>query len=764
VSAVGRSVPRPDAEPKVRGEATYGVDFGLAGMLHAALVRSPVAAGRIVRVDASPAAAMPGVRMVATAEDAPSTLSGLALNDQPLFASGVVRYEGEPIAAVVADTLENARAAARAVHVEIEPVEAVATIEAALADGAPLVHEHWDTYTSAIGADWPRAGNVCGEMVADRGGVDAAFEDADVVVEDTFVADRQYQAYLEPKSATAVHESGRYTIHAAHQYHWNVRDRTAAALGVRSSDVRVIGHHMGGGFGAKLDVGVEPYAALLARLAGAPVKMVNDRVEDLLTCASRENAIVRIRSGVTAEGRIVARECLVDMDAGAYAGDTVFLTSIPIFVAGSLYDVGPTRVRARAVYTNTAPTGAFRGVSGTYLYFALERHTDNLANAIGMDRREFRLRNLVGAGSSMLNGQVLEDAGILRTAFDAAEEVAPWAGLGRGPNRGVGMAAAIWLTNPMPGNATLKLNEDGTLTVVTGAAEIGTGAVVMGVRQIAAEELGLDAADVTVTMPDTDAQGYDGGAQGSRTTHIAGRAVREAAVEVRRRVFDTAAMLLNSSPDELELAEGGVRIADHPERSVTLAAVAQTALFDRGPITGTGSYTTPPVKHDPDAATGLLFPAFPTPTYHVHVAEVEVDPETGNVTVLRYVVAQEVGAAINPAGVLGQIQGGVAQGIGYALYEGLQVGDDGRYRQRTLESYRLPIALDVPRVEVALLEHRAEAGPYGAKGAAEPPVVPVAAAIGNAIAHATGGPVTKIPITPEDVLDAVDHARGEELE
>jgi CO/xanthine dehydrogenase Mo-binding subunit len=326
------------------------------------------------------------------------------------------------------------------------------------------------------------------------------------------------------------------------------------------------------------------------------------------------------------------------------------------------------------------------------------------------------------------------------------------------------MAAAIWLTNPMPGNATLKLNEDGTLTVVTGAAEIGTGAVVMGVRQIAAEELGLDAADVTVTMPDTDAQGYDGGAQGSRTTHIAGRAVREAAVEVRRRVFDTAAMLLNSSPDELELAEGGVRIADHPERSVTLAAVAQTALFDRGPITGTCSYTTPPVKHDPDAATGLLFPAFPTPTYHVHVAEVEVDPETGNVTVLRYVVAQEVGAAINPAGVLGQIQGGVAQGIGYALYEGLQVGDDGRYRQRTLESYRLPIALDVPRVEVALLEHRAEAGPYGAKGAAEPPVVPVAAAIGNAIAHATGGPVTKIPITPEDVLDAVDHARGEELE
>jgi len=684
--AVGRSVPRPDAEPKVRGEATYGVDFGLAGTAYGALVRSPVAAGRILGIDTTAAEQMPGVRLVATAEHAPKILSGLALNDQPLFASDVVRFEGEPIAAVVADTLEQAREAARAVRVEIEVTEAVATIESALADGAPLVHDHWDSYTSAIGTEWPRAGNVCGEMVADQGGVDAAFADADVVVEDTFVADRQYQAYLEPKSATGVYESGRYTIHAAHQYHWNVRDRTAAALGVRPSDVRVVGHYMGGGFGAKLDTGIEPYAALLARLAGAPVKMVNDRVEDLLTCASRENAVVRVRSGVTEDGRIVAREFLVDMDAGAYAGDTVFLTSIPIFVAGSLYDVGPTRVRSRAVYTNTAPTGAFRGVSGTYLFFALERHTDNLANAIGMDRREFRMRNLVAAGSSMLNGQVLEDAHILRTAFDAAEELAPWSSLGAGPNRGVGIAAAVWLTNPMPGNATLKLNVDGTLTVVTGAAEIGTGAVVMGIRQIAAEELGMPAEDVVVTMPDTDAQGYDGGAQGSRTTHVAGRAVREAAVGVRRRVFDTAAMLLNATPDELELAGGAVRVADHPERSVTLAEVARTALFDRGTITGTGSYATPPVKHDPDAATGLLFPGFPTPTYHVHVAEVEVDPETGKVTVLRYIVVQEVGGTISPAGIEGQIQGGVAQGLGYALYESLQVGDDGRYRQRTLES------------------------------------------------------------------------------
>ena len=759
-TAVGRSIPRPDAEAKVRGEALYGVDFEAAGTLHAVLVRSPIASGRIRSVDTAAAGAMPGVRVILTASDAPPTLTGLALGDQPLFAGDVVRYEGEPIALVAAETLAEARAAAAAVTVAIDHLPAVAGVEEALADGAPLVHEDWASYRPMPGIpDWPRYGNVCGEMTADAGGVDEAFSEADVVVEDVFRADRQYQAYLEPKSATGIWESGRYVIHAAHQYHWNIRDRTAAILAVSPSEVRVVGHTMGGGFGAKLDVGLEPYAALAARAAGAPVKMVNERTEDLLTCNSREGAVVRIRSGLTRDGRIVAREFLVDMDAGAYAGDTVFLTSIPIYVADGLYRVGRTRVRARAVYTNTAPTGAFRGVSGTYLYFALERHTDNLANAIGMDRREFRLRNVVESGHAMLNGQVLDDAGHLRTAFEAVESLAPWDTLGRGPNRGVGIAAAVWLTNPMPGSATLRLEADGTLAVVTGAAEIGTGAVVLGVRQVAAEELAMDPERVVVTMPDTDVQAFDGGAQGSRTTHIVGRAVQEAAAGVRKRILEQASKLLGAEPGHLELADGGVQVAGEPERRVTLAEVAGAALFDGGPITASGSYATPAVKYDPEAATGLLFSTFPTPTYHVHVAEVEVDPDTGGVTVLRYLVAQEVGRAISPAGVLGQIQGGVVQGMGYALWETLQVGPDGRYRQRSLESYRLPIALDVPRVEAVLLEHPVDTGPYGAKGAAEPPVVPVAAAIGNAVADAVGGAIDRIPITPEDVLGAWKETR-----
>jgi CO/xanthine dehydrogenase Mo-binding subunit len=762
MSVVGRSVPRADAGTKVRGEATYGVDFEVAGTLYGALTLSGVPSGRIRAVDTGPAEAMPGVRGVFTASDAPDICSGLAVNDQPLFASDVVRFEGEAIAAVVAETMAQARAAAAAVRVEIEETEAIATVEEALAEGAPLIHEDWHTYSVRDGLpDFPRAGNVCGEMTVDQPGVDEGLAAADVVIEDVFHIDRQYQAYLEPKNATGVFEDGRYTIHVAHQQPWNVRDRSAAALGVRPSDVRIVGHHIGGGFGAKLDTALEPYAALLARLVGAPVKMVHDRSDDILTCASREGAVIRMRSGVTRDGRIVAREFLCDMDAGAYAGDTPFLTSIPIFVVGSLYRVGPTRIVSRAVYTNTAPTGAFRGVSGTYLYFALERHTDNLANAIGMDRREFRVQNLMSDGHVMLNGQALDDAGILTTAFDKAEQHAPWRDLGKGPNRGVGMAAAVWLTNPMAGEVSLQLHTDGRLGVVTGATENGSGAVAMGVRQVAAEELGITADEVVLTMPDTDMQGFDAGSQGSRTTHIVGRAVHNAAVGMRERIRTVAGQVLGQAPDDLEVAGGGVRIKGEEDVRMTLSEVARAALGAGGPIASTGSYATPAPKFDPEAAAGLLFPIWPTPTYHVHVAEVEVDPVTGEVTVLRYIVVQEVGKAINPAGVMGQIVGGVAQGLGYALYEGLQIGPDARYRQRTLEAYRLPVALDMPEIEVVLLEHPASEGPFGAKGVAEPPVVPVAAAIGNAIADATGGSIDRVPITPEDVLDALDQGSEE---
>ncbi len=751
---IGTSTPRSDGAAKVSGEAIFTVDVGLAGSLHAKLLRSPIPAGRITHLDVSAALRVPGVRAVLTADDAPSTRYGIVVKDHRIFASDYVTYEGEPIAAVAADDAEAAREGVRAIDLVIEEQEPVVDMDEAVGPNARLVHPDADEL--AASEEFGRYGNVCGELVADPPGVDEAFAEADLVVSDEFRAQRQYQAHLEPRGVVAVYEAGRYTIHASHQYPFNIRDRLAEALGLRPSSIRVVGHHIGGGFGAKLDITIEPHAALLARATGRPVRLVMERTEDLITAPCREDAVLRISSAVAADGRILARRMEVLLDAGAAATDAPFLCSIPFMLAGAPYRVGPTRMTCRAVYTNTAPTGAFRGVSGTHTVFALERHMDHIAGALGLDRRMLRLKNLFEDGDRLPNGQELSDASILEEAFDRLEEAAPWRTLGRGQLRGVGVAACVWLTNPMPGSVVLKLHEDGTLGVVTAATDNGSGAVTMGLVQIAADEMAVAPTDVILSLPDTDVAPYDAGSQGSRTTHVVGRAVREAAVELREKIYELAGQLLEASPADLELVGGMVQVTGVPDSGISLAEVATAATFsESGPLAATGSYSTPAPRYDPTCASGLLFPTFPTPTYHVHVAEVEVDPVTGGVTVLRYLVAQEVGKAINPAGVMGQIQGGVAQGLGYALYEGLQFGDDGRYRQRTLETYRLPVATDTPRVEVMLLEHPDAAGPFGAKGVAEPPIVPVAAAIGNAVADAIGAPVSHVPITPERILEAL---------
>ncbi|MGH9293158.1 MAG: xanthine dehydrogenase family protein molybdopterin-binding subunit, partial [Acidimicrobiales bacterium] len=719
----------------------------------ARLWRSPVPAGRLVGLDFSEAEEVPGVLAVMDASNFGDRLSGLVLWDQPLFAGDLVRYVGEPVLAVVGETLSAIDEAFAKVRVDIEETEAVVDLEAALAPGAPLVHPDWSSYGTS-GAEWPRQGNVVCEMVSDPGGIDELFAAAEHVVEDEYRADRQYQAYLETRAAVAEYQSGRYVIHVSHQFPFNVRDRVAQALGVAQSAVRVVGHHIGGGFGAKLDTGLEPYAAALARRVGRPVRMLNSRPEDLVTAPCRENAVVRVRSAVTADGQILARDFDVVFDSGAYAIDAPYLASLPLFAAGGVYRVDKARVRCRAVYTNTAPTGAFRGVSGTYLFFAVERHMDHIASVLGRDRRELRLENLMRDGDSLLNGQVLGDASILAEAFERAEQVAPWASLGKGENRGVGIGACVWLTNPLPGSAMLKLNEDGTLSVVTGATDNGSGAVTMGLRQIAADVVGVDAGSVLVTMPDTDVAGYDAGSQGSRTTRVVGMAVRTAGEEVRRKILEVAAEMLEATESDLEMVETAVGVRGVPAKRVALASVAQAATGRGKAITGTGTYATPMPSYNKTCASGLLFPAFPTPTYHLHIAEVEVDPVTGNVEVLRYVVVQEVGRVINPTGVAGQIQGGVTQGLGYALWEWLEL-KEGRYRQQTFESYGLPLAVDVPVVEIVTLEHGDPEGPFGAKGVAEPPIVPVAAAIVNAVADAVGSSIDKIPVTPEAVLEAL---------
>ena len=758
MSVVGSSLARSDADAKLRGDAVFGADLVRPGMLWAALVRSPVPAGQIRGIDAGAANEIDGVLEVLTAADVPDWRTGVIVSDAPFLAADYVAYEGEPMAIVVADSRAAAEAGASAVVADIEPIEPISTPEQALAPGARLVHPGWNRFAVAGGADIGRDGNVVAEVVHDPGDLDEAFASADLVVEGTYRTPRQYQAHLEPKMALAVFESGRYTIEVSHQYPFRLRDRIAQMLAVKPSSLRVVGHHIGGGFGAKLDVSVEAFAALLARRYRRPVRMQHSALEERLVAPCRANALVSVRSAVRRDGTILATVVEIVSDSGAYANNGPALSAIPMFVFGSIYRVGTARIRTRNVYTNTAPTGAYRGVNGPWLVFANERHIDAIADTLGRDRREFRLASLAQDGEPMRNGQPLEQVSILREAFERVDELAPWVTAGAGELRGVGQAAAVWLTNPMPGHATVKLNEDGTAMVITSATENGSGAVATGLRQIAAETLGLSADDVMVTMPDTDATGYDAGSQGSRTTHVVGRAIADAAAEVRHQVFDHASRMLEAAPDDLVIAEGTVTVAGVPAARLTLGQVAQAATWSQGPIAAGASYVTPTPPHDPMCATGMLIKGWPTPTYHLHQAEVSVDPVTGRVTVDRYVVAQEVGRAIHPDAIAGQIQGGVAQGLGFALSERVDL-DHGRYVQRTFKEHGLPLAADVPKVEMIVMEHADPAGPYGAKGAAEPPVVPVAAAVANAVSDAIGAPIDTLPITPADVLDALERAQ-----
>ena len=757
MSVLGESLVRTDAAGKLTGEARYTVDYDARDLLHGALLRSPVPAGRIKAIDTAAAESLPGVRCVVTARDVPDTLAGWVLRETPLFAGKQVRFEGEPLAGVAADTPEQAKAAIAAIKLDIAETEAVGDMKAALTENAPLVHPEWKSYQPTSGEDYPRYGNIASELVADNDDVDVAFQNADLIVEDEFTSNRQYQAYIEPKSAVGIYRDGRYTIHTGHQYPFNIRDRVAQYLAVRPSQVRVIGHSIGGGFGAKLDTGLEPHAAIMSKLAGGrPVKLVNNRTEDMLTCPSRENATMKIRSALDKQGNLLGRELICHMDNGAYSGEMAFMPSVIFHLAGSVYKVGNIRVIARLVYTNTAPTGAMRGVCGVYFSAFQERHMDHIADELGVDRREYRLNNLVKSGDSLLNGQVLDDADLLRKGFEKMEEAAPWKQQDKNKKNwhGIGIAAGTWITNSMPGSVQLKLNEDGSITVVTAATDNGSGAVSMGITQIVAEHFGLTADDIVVTMPDTDVAGYDGGSQGSRTTHIVGRAAGIAADELKGMIFDVAAGMLEAGKDDLEMVDGQVGVVGDPTSRMPLGDIATAATWSRGPLSASGSYTTEPVPFNPGCASGMLFPYFPTPTYHVHFAEVEVNPVTGNVRVVRYIVVQEVGRVINPAGVRGQIQGAVVQGIGHALYESLRIRG-ARYLERSLEAYRLPLAVDMPEVEIITMEHPHSLGPFGAKGVGEPAIILAPAVIACAVSDALGKPFNRIPVSPEDVLEAI---------
>jgi CO/xanthine dehydrogenase Mo-binding subunit len=741
---VGKSLPRIDAPGKVTGTAVYAADFALPGMLVGKVFRSTEPHARIVRLDVTRARSLPGVRAVVTAADVPDVRYGGGLKDETVFAKGKVRYIGQPVAAVAATTPEAAQAALAAIEVVYEPLAAVLDLEAALAPGAPLVHEEWASYTAI--PILHRDGNVCNRARIVVGDVDRGWEEADRIFEHRFRTGMVHQGYTEPRAAVAQWDSsGTVTVWSNTQLPFEVQNTLAEIFQMPPSKIRVVVPGIGGGFGGKLRVGVEHFAVLLARKTGRAVKVVTTSQEELTAAYPRQGAVVELKTGVTNDGRIVAKEGRIWFDTGAFAGSGPGVASVATLVLAGPYRIPNLRLEGFAVYTNKTNCGSYRAPSGPQSNFAVESQMDIIADALGIDPLEFRLKNIVRDGDEGPTGQVLGAVGLEECLRNAAAAIG-WNERRPETWRGKGLACGWWTTTGGSSGVYVKINPDGTVALNTGAAEIGTGALT-GAAHVLAEELTVDLADVSVVSADTFSTPFDFGAQGSRTAFAVGNACRAAVADLKQRIFALAAAQLSVEVEACVLAEKHV-VADG--KRVSLAELARMSQMTGGGLIAQGTFIAPPTAYDSKRVEGHVYPAFHSPSFHAHAVDLSVDPGTGDVTIHRYVVAQDVGFAMNPTYIEGQIEGGVAQGLGQALSEEI-VYEGGRVLNANLTDYKMPTTLDMPRVETILVEHPSLAGPYGAKGVGEPPNIEPPAAVANAVAAATGLRVTVLPITAERI-------------
>ena len=561
---------RQDGRDKVTGSGRYAADLTMTGMLHGAFRIADVPHARIRRIDSAAARALPGVHAILTAADVPEVRYGAFLKDRTLFARDVVRWEGELIAAVAAATPEIAARAAALIDIELEPLPALTDLEAAARSDAPLVHADWATYETD--ENLVRDGNVASRSTIVKGDADAGMADADIVVSDRYVADGSHAVPIEPRAIVADWQGDHLTIWSSTQVPFGVRSGVAETLGMPLNQVRVIVPHLGGGFGAKCELGFEPQVAALARAAGRPVKVVFSRREEfLLPDHRRERMIIELETGVRRDGTIVARRAHLLIDNGAYSMDEPYLGQLSAMFAVGPYRIPNVDVAAEVVYTNTQPSGSVRAPTGPTTCWAVEQHHDVVAERLGLDPVEFRRRNLVHEGDEGPTGQVFERIGVIETLEHAAAAIDWDRPLEDG--EAVGIATGWWPSFPGASGAHLTINADGSGTIVTGAQECGTGSV-MALPILAAEVLGMRPDEFRILYQDTDAGPYDGGASGSQTTFNNGRAVIAAANEIREQLLDLGADFLEANRADLELVDGTVRVKGSQTSSVTIADLA----------------------------------------------------------------------------------------------------------------------------------------------------------------------------------------------
>jgi CO/xanthine dehydrogenase Mo-binding subunit len=747
-TVLGKPLKRRDAEPKLRGDARYTDDLHLPGLLHARLVTSPYAHARILRIDCDAARRTPGVVAVFTGHDLLPEGPEPAERARHLLARDKVIYAGQPVAIVVAESPYVAADAAALVEVEYDELPAVVDPLAAMTPEAPVIRP------KELEGEWAEAGmhatvsggeeldvrrlpaNVTNAVRFQRGDVMQGFASADVVIERTYRTPFVHQAYLEPHASVAVpRPDGGVTIYTTTQGQFYCRNVTATTLGLPHEMVTIVPMEVGGGFGGKT-VLLEPLVAALALRLGRPVKLVLTRTEEFLLATPAPAAIFELRAGARRDGTLTALRARVIFDSGAYPGAPV---TIALLLLGGTYRWEHLDLLGYEVLTNKPGTGAYRAPGVPQATFALEQLIDELARAIGQDPLELRLRNAARTGDLQPNGVPWPPIGLV-DVLERARQHPLWRSRQRRPNEGWGIAVGGWPGGIEPCAANIRLNHDGTFTVTLGAIDItGTHTVL---AMIAAEVLEQPVERIRVKLLPTDGAPYAGMSGGSKITYTVGLAVQAAAEDAKRQLLEIAANELEAAPEDLELVDGAIRVRGMPDRQITLREIAHLSMVFGG-------------KYAPVYGTGRSVVRQQSPGFNAQIAHVAVDPDTGEVEVLDLVAIQDVGRALNPALVEEQVHGGVGQGIGWALHEAMRWSENGQPLNPSFLDYDLPKASQLPPIAFELVEVPSPIGPFGAKGVGEPPVVPTAAAIANAIADAIGVHLSELPITPERVLAAL---------
>jgi CO/xanthine dehydrogenase Mo-binding subunit len=767
VTPVGRSVERADGRLKLSGQAEFTGDLRIPGMLYAAVLHSPYARARIRSIDTAEAEKLDGVVAILTGADLHDTdpYYGHALRDRPIVAIDQVRFVGEPVAVVAAETQAAAERAAYHIDVDYEPLPPAVSVDAALGAAAPLVHDEPARPGSAhgLGKLPERDGNICYRYALRRGPVEDLFADAAVVVEGEYEFPAVYQYAMETHTTIASWHGGELTLWSSCQHPFLVRQEIAALFALPVDQVQVVVPFLGGGFGSKSYTKMEPLTAAIARKAGRPVRILNAVHESMIT-TRRHNMVCRMRTAAAADGTLLARDCEAWLDTGAYADNGPRVTATAGDAAPGPYRWQAIQVAAHCVYTNTSPAGSYRAFGATHLQWVGESQVDEVARRLSMDRLEIRRKNLLRPGEEVRPGGKPLDADLIGDVEKAASGIGWGTALPADPareaaatkRRGRGVSVGLLAAGAHPVSmATVRMGPDGAVTVLVGTTELGQGARTV-MAQIAAAALLMRPDRVLVRGTDTRYTPYDRSTGASRSTTIAGLAVQRAAEQVLDALLETASVRLEAPRELLTTSDGAVR--DPGGRAMSYAELVRARFgFDGGELIGHG-------RVQPEGGTGSYAEGPVFWEVCVGAAEVEVDTESGVVTVLRTSTVADVGKAINPQLVARQDEGATLQGIGNALFEEMHFADDGGLQNDTLLGYRVPAFADVPASMVcAIVENGDGPGPFGAKGCGEGALAAIPAAIVNALADA-GVPMNKLPLTPERVWRRIQELKSLEVE